>query len=98
MFSYWYAEPNLSSFATFPLVHTGKTYQTKGATNRFLDWIENSESWRKDFDLWNYEMETAWGVVGGREVQGLWGADLRCMANGYQCPLKFWLRGGGFKE
>jgi len=63
MFSYWYAEPNLSSFATFPLVHTGKTYQTKGDTNRFLDWIENSESWRKDFDLWNYEMETAFSLI-----------------------------------
>jgi len=37
-------------------------------------------------------------VVGGREVQGLWGADLRCMANGYQCLLQFWLRGGGLKE
>ena len=31
-------------------------------------------------------------------MQGLWGADLRCMANGYQCPLQFWLRSGGFQE
>ena len=36
--------------------------------------------------------------MGGREVQGLWGADLGYMANGYQCPLQFWLRGGGFQE
>jgi len=43
-------------------------------------------------------MSSPGGVVGGREVQGLWGADLGYMANGYQCPLQFWLRGGGFKE
>ena len=31
-------------------------------------------------------------------MQGLWSADLGCMANGYQCSLQFGLRGGGFKE
>jgi len=36
--------------------------------------------------------------VGGREVQGLWGADLGYKVDGYQCSLQFWLRGGGFKE
>ena len=37
-------------------------------------------------------------MVGGREVQGLWGPDLGCMANGYQCSLHFWLRGGRLKK
>ena len=36
--------------------------------------------------------------MAGREVQGLWGADLGCMADGYQCSLQFWLRGGGCPE
>ena len=37
-------------------------------------------------------------MVGDRKVQGLWGPNLGCMANGYQCSLQFWLRGGGLKE
>ena len=36
--------------------------------------------------------------MGGREVQGLWGADLGYKIDGYRCSLQFWLRGGGFKE
>ena len=36
--------------------------------------------------------------MGGREVQGLKGADLGYKVNGYQCSLQFRLRGGGFKE
>jgi len=37
-------------------------------------------------------------VVGGREIQGPWGADLGYKVNGYQWSVQFWLRGGGFKE
>ena len=37
-------------------------------------------------------------MVGGREVQGVWGPDLGCMADGYQCSLHFWLRGRRLNE
>ena len=36
--------------------------------------------------------------MGGREVQGLGGADLGYKVNGYQFSQLFRLRGGGFKE
>ena len=37
-------------------------------------------------------------MVGGREVQGLWGPDLGYMANVYQCSLQLWLGCVGLKE
>ena len=37
-------------------------------------------------------------MVGGREIQGLWGADLGYKVNDYHCSLQFRLRGGWFKE
>jgi len=36
--------------------------------------------------------------VGGREVQGLKGADLGYKVNDYHCSLQFGLRGGWFQE